>query len=460
MKVIERLESDVPGWSVEDIDTPDEVHTLKALSHPNILRIFEVVRTAEEVFIISEFASGGTLTSYARKHSDPVWLPGTMHQVAGAVAYCHQMKILHGDLKPENVLIGGADRPDGSPLCLVSDFGQTVICIGNRASVAAPGDPRYIAPEVMGAEGMSEKSDVYMLGITAFELLSGGFLPFFDQKAMTLECSYYQLNIGGVRELILSDDCPNWNRLKGSEQEVVQLVKAMLSRQPRNRPTAEEVLNNEWIKRGNVKVKAAYDAMLKTDGEALSFGLWAPHRPDFAERLKARSMASLPIRFLLAMLATRLDRSKIWSARLLFRRMDTDSAGTVTEDELLCGAQKMGFDAGIARDLFKAGDINDQNYWDCQNLVTILLDVEGFAKEDLLNELRSTLNHLVGPGPSKCMATGQGPPMMPMAELKQFVAQKEQTLRDFVEHLQEMIGSDVQYLTAEVLYKLLCPGKC
>ena len=109
----------------------------------------------------------------------PQLLTGAMQQIVSAVAYCHRQFVLHGDLKPENVLIGGV-RPDGSPFCIVCDFGHTTVCIGS-VLVAAPGDPRYIAPEVIAKENLSSKSDVYMLGVTAFELLTG-WLPFFNLR--------------------------------------------------------------------------------------------------------------------------------------------------------------------------------------------------------------------------------------------------------------------------------------
>ena len=110
--------------------------------------------------------------------------PGAMQQILSAVAYCHRQFVLHGDLKPENVLIGGT-RPDGTPLCIVCDFGHATVCLGSEL-VAAPGDPRYIAPEVIAKEHLCTRSDVYMLGVTAFELLTGGWLPFFNLKAASL----------------------------------------------------------------------------------------------------------------------------------------------------------------------------------------------------------------------------------------------------------------------------------
>ncbi|CAE8699444.1 unnamed protein product [Polarella glacialis] len=221
VKVLERLEHNA------EEEEHGEVSVLRALAHPNLLRIFEVVKSKDEIHIITELASGGTLSGHARKHESTrgFWIPGCMQQITSALAYCHRLYVLHGDLKPENVLVCG-QRPDGTPLCIVCDFGHTTVCIGS-AQVAAPGDPRYIAPEVVAEQGLSPKSDIYMLGVTAFELLTGGWIPFFNEKSCTLRMSYYQLKVGGVREKNISEDGLDWRdirRLQESTQAQVQEV--------------------------------------------------------------------------------------------------------------------------------------------------------------------------------------------------------------------------------------------
>ncbi|CAE8676357.1 unnamed protein product [Polarella glacialis] len=392
VKSMERLPEEEEG-------SADEVSVLRALAHPNLLRVFEVVRFPGKVLLVTELAPGGSLSVYARKNGVGLWIHGAMQQIVSAVAYCHRLSVLHGDLKPENVLTSGA-RPDGSPLCIVCDFGHTTVCIGS-ALVAAPGDPRYIAPEVVAKEGLSSKSDIYMLGVTAFELLTGGWLPFFNEKSVSLSMSYHQLGRGGVHERILSEKGLDWRDLERLRAActvpgVNAVVLSMLARHAEDRPSALEVLKTDWLHDAHMPCKSAYDAMIKT-GANTGWGLWGPQHPCFAERLTRRAELSWTYRMLLSLIGAGLSPVRLHGARLLFRRMDEVGDGTVGLKSFCKVAVAAGLSAEASEALFIAGDLHNQKYLDFKNLVMIFLDVEGFSQDELLAELRSLVNRIRGP---------------------------------------------------------------
>ena len=304
-----------------------------------------------------------------------------MQQILSAVAYCHRQFVLHGDLKPENVLIGGS-RPDGSPLCIVCDFGHATVCLGSEL-VAAPGDPRYIAPEVIAKEHLCTRSDVYMLGVTAFELLTGGWLPFFNLKAASLPMCYQQLSRGGVHERILSEKGLDWRdqeRLRiACKPEVQSVVLGMMARNAQDRPEAVEVLRTSWLQDAHGPCKSAYDAMLKADANN-GWGLWVPQHPLFAKRLEKRAGLSWTYRMLLSLIGSGLQSKELLGARLLFRRMDEGGNGQLNKKQFCKAAMAAGLDQEVSEALFVAGDLHSQSYLDFKNTVMLFLDLDALRE--------------------------------------------------------------------------------
>lgn len=439
-------------------DEQSEVSVLRALAHPNLLRVFEVVKSRDHIHIITELASGGTLSSYARKNEDSrnKWIPGCMQQIVSAVAYCHNLHVLHGDLKPENVLICG-QRPDGTPLCIVCDFGHTAICIGT-ALVAAPGDPRYIAPEVVAEEGLSPKSDIYMLGVTAYELLSCGWLPYFSERSCTLRMSYYQLKVGGVRERILSEDGLDWrdlDRIKSLAQEVRDVVLQMLARNAADRPKAVDLLRCSWLQGAHGPCKTAYDAMLRADANN-GWGLWVPQHPSFACRLEARSNTSWVCRMLLSIMGSGLDPVRVLGARLLFRRLDAEGNGLISQQSFCAAAEATGLSSSLAKALFQAADIHDQGYLDFKNLVMIFLDLDTFTNDELLAELASVVSRMRGPVEGEAL---QAAPSLPVKHLQSLLcSQPDAQMLRWVHEVKEVLGPGDKVIDAQSLLRLLCDG--
>jgi serine/threonine protein kinase len=139
------------------------------LDHPNILPIHDFVSQAGELFLVMKFVEAETLRG--RLERGPLPVPEAARMVGGvgaALQYAHKRSLLHGDLKPSNILLGS----DGN--VLVTDFGVTRIVTGDLTHSA----PEYISPEQARAGAdLDGRADQYALGVVLFEALTG-VLPF------------------------------------------------------------------------------------------------------------------------------------------------------------------------------------------------------------------------------------------------------------------------------------------
>jgi tetratricopeptide (TPR) repeat protein/predicted Ser/Thr protein kinase len=157
--------------------TPDDVarflreaRLVAALKHPNLAQIFNVL-PGREPFLVFEFVDGKPLDQVLRDER-VLPLPAArriVREVAGALGAAHAAAIIHRDLKPGNVMIG----PDGA--AKVMDFGiahQSHAAATRMTQTIASGTPPYMPPEqVMGS--VSKASDLYALGVMAYELVTG-----------------------------------------------------------------------------------------------------------------------------------------------------------------------------------------------------------------------------------------------------------------------------------------------
>jgi TolB-like protein/Tfp pilus assembly protein PilF/predicted Ser/Thr protein kinase len=164
-----------------------EAETAANLVHPNILPVYEVSERDDGLpFFSMKFAGGGSLLDAAPAlRGEPRRAVGLMAKVARAVQYAHGQGILHGDLKPGNILLDGRGEP------LVSDFGLAK-CLEPTSNLTRTltifGAPHYIAPEQVNPAGsatgkLTPAADVYSLGAILFDLLTGR-PPFLDEHAL------------------------------------------------------------------------------------------------------------------------------------------------------------------------------------------------------------------------------------------------------------------------------------
>ncbi len=145
-----------------------EAQTAGRLTHPNIAAIFEVGEHEGRHYIAMQHVEGRTLKGFAR--ADHRLIAAMIRDAARAVAYAHAQKVIHRDLKPENMMADGAGR------LFVMDFGLArAVEGGSQLSISGQvlGTPSYMPPEQARAGRTDVRSDVYSLGATLYDLLTG-----------------------------------------------------------------------------------------------------------------------------------------------------------------------------------------------------------------------------------------------------------------------------------------------
>jgi Tol biopolymer transport system component len=201
-----------------------EARAASALNHPNIITVLEVIEDEELSAIVMEFVDGATLR-VAGNGSLP--LQQTLSyglQLCEALAAAHECGLIHGDVKPDNAMV----RKDGYVKLL--DFGLTLnMAVDEVNSSSLSGTLRYLAPERWSGHPPSAAADVFALGVTLFELLTGRFPSEADTK---FEFFRTMIDTQSARTSVSRIRVPS--KLKS-------LLEDTLQANPASRPCAREV---------------------------------------------------------------------------------------------------------------------------------------------------------------------------------------------------------------------------
>jgi serine/threonine protein kinase len=148
-----------------------EAQFLNDLGHPNIARLYEFNTYENNYYLVLEWIEGESLDKIIKRKSSPFSLKqvsGILSQISSALSYLHIKGVIHCDIKPGNILINNNQK------VFLADFGVARFIRGNGTG----GTPPYMAPEQFTRGQISATTDIYSLGVTVYELLSGGILPY------------------------------------------------------------------------------------------------------------------------------------------------------------------------------------------------------------------------------------------------------------------------------------------
>jgi len=360
MKIIKKT-SDFSDFEEEEIR--NEINILRAMDHPNILKIFEFYTNKEEYSIVTELCYMGDLFNELSKKGpfNEKYVAYVLYQVFSAVNYCHKMHIVHRDLKPENILITDKNE-NGFPTIKVGDFGTSKIFKTGKIERHIVGSSYYMAPEVLNQK-YNEKCDIWSCGVIMYILLSNT-PPFWGDNDDEI---YERIKIGKY-----DLKSPPFDKISENAKD---LIKKTLTLDFTKRINAEQALNHPWFKEN--KSKELYNKVKH------SYTI-----KQLLNNLKSYKRISVIQETALAYLVHHFPYLKdVVNACKLFNQIDRSQDGKVTKEELYKGISALYKSPTLRNDIddiYKNLDMDNNGYIGYEEFVRGAVNKLYFVQQNIL----------------------------------------------------------------------------
>lgn len=390
-------------------DTSD-FDQLVGKTHPNIVRVFELFHNPLETYVVMELCVGGDLFSATRQMVGLTqnWCAAVFQQALRGVKYLHeQFRQAHNDLKPENILLDRVPRDATDvPRAMIGDFG----CCGQE-----PGDPRYRSPELWrGSRRLDPTTDAWALGVTLFELVSGGLLIYVYRRNVSGYAAFLDLDRGATVQQFMyaarsassvDVDGETWAHPGAPAlaprgipcRRCKALLRGLLEVDPRRRFTIDMAIQHPWFElaqelRQGVPLEGA------------------------AKTLHSRGNCSALRVALLNVIGSHLQGASIEYYRTLWSQYDVDHDGTMSFEEFedmlrhagLIGAHSQAWRAlpynaalpvsqlPTADELFELADVDMNGKISFQEFVGFMFNPDELDEKEKLEYFKSAFHTLAG----------------------------------------------------------------
>jgi hypothetical protein len=197
-----------------------EARTAAQLEHPNIIPIYRVGRSGRVIYFVMKFLRGGSVATVLgeRRKLMPPEIRRLLLEAGSALGYAAQRGIVHRDIKPDNIMF------DEFGQCVLTDFGIAKAASGQRLTGTGMsiGTPHYMSPEQARAQAIDGRSDIYSLGVVAYQALTGT-VPYDGEDSFSIGYKHITEPVP-VPQLITAD-----------ERRLFEVIKRMLMKDPADR---------------------------------------------------------------------------------------------------------------------------------------------------------------------------------------------------------------------------------
>ena len=197
-----------------------EARTSAQLEHPNIIPIYRVGRAGRVIYFVMKYLRGGALSNIlgARRALTPPEIRRLLLEAGSALGYAAQRGIVHRDIKPDNIMF------DEFGHCVLTDFGIAKAASGQKLTGTGMsiGTPHYMSPEQARAQSIDGRSDIYSLGIVAYQCLTGT-VPYDGEDSFSIGYKH------------ITEPVPTPQLHAADERRLYEVIKRMLMKDPADR---------------------------------------------------------------------------------------------------------------------------------------------------------------------------------------------------------------------------------
>ncbi|XP_008804309.1 calcium-dependent protein kinase 19-like [Phoenix dactylifera] len=334
-------------------DIRREVQIMQHLTgQANIVEFKGAYEDRHSVNLVLELCEGGELFDriIAKGHYSERAAATICRAIVNVVHICHFMGVMHRDLKPENFLL--ATKDEGAML-KATDFGLSVFIEDGKVYRDIVGSAYYVAPEVL-RRNYGKEIDVWSAGVILYILLSG-VPPFWAETEKGI--------FDAILQGYIDFESDPWPSISDSAKDI---VRKMLTQDPKRRITSAQVLEHPWIRGGEASDKPIDSAVLS-------------RMKQFRAMNKLKKLA-------LKVIAENLSEEEIKGLKQMFINMDTDKSGTITYEELKTGLARLGSRLSEAevKQLMDAADVDGNGTIDYIEFITATMHRNRLERDEHL----------------------------------------------------------------------------